>query len=482
MRDENKMNQKQEKGLKLLNIGVIGGCMVVMFCLCLQKSLTYDEAYTIGMISRSYGDIIDITANDVHTPFYYFVLKFFCDLFGPWKMQAAKLFSLLFFGGHLIVGGCICRKIYNRKVEFYWLLLAGIMPAMVVQATCARMYTLGLFLFTLTIYQAYSIWQEEKISKWVGFTITAVLTMYVHTYSMLEIFVLYVLLAILILKKKRYKSLVPYSISGVIAAICYIPWLLVLMEQMGTRSAKSDIPKLTYYEVDSYFAEWFSNLENPQPLAILFGIALFIYISYYVRKYVSETKDYIPYAGLLIAAVVVTAAFILSANVVNSFLGRYIFPVFGAIWLFVAVGLEKVESYWKKGVIVFGIIVCGFFAYKEEWRLEQDAGVELYLSFMEENLGENDVIMADMFTDTMISVYIPQAQYMVYGYKEPYLPFANLDAFQRWEQLDGVDTVWYVERTPGKANVLEEYYNREPALEFSFSHYTFTLEKLTRKK
>ncbi len=473
---------KQEKIWKLLNIGVICGCTVVMFLLCLQRSLTYDEAYTIGMISRSYGDIIDITANDVHTPFYYFVLKFFCDFFGAWKMQAAKVFSLLFFIGHLVLGGHFCRKVYNRKVEFFWLLLTGIMPAMVVQATCARMYTLGLFLFTLTLYQAYQIWQEEKVLRWVGFTVSAVLTMYVHTYSMLEVFVLYLLLAVLFLKKKRYKSLLPYSISGVVAAACYVPWLFVLMEQMGTRSEKSGISKLSYYEVDHYFAEWFSNLENPQPLAILFGVALFVYVSFYVRKYVEETRDYIPYAGILIAAVILTVALIVSANVVNSFLGRYIFPVFGAIWLFVAVGMEKVGSDWKQGLIVLGIIASGFFAYKEEWRLEEDAGVELYLSYMEEHLGENDVIMADIFTDTMVSVYIPDANYMVYGYKEAYLPFANLEAFQFWEQLDGVDTVWYVERTPGKASVLGEFYEREIALEFTFSHYTFTLEKLTRKK
>lgn len=473
--------EKQEEHLKKINRLLICLCAGVLFLLCLKETLGYDEAYTIGMINRSYLDIIKITANDVHTPFYYFLLKFFCDMFGPLKIYAAKIFSLIFFVLHLVVGGKLCRKLYGRKVEFYWLLLSGFMPIMVIHSTWARMYTLGLFLFTVTAYLAYSLYKEETVKKWCLFTAVSVMTMYVHTYSMLEVFVLYLILAGVLLKKKRYGSMKAYCISGAVAGLCYVPWLLVLVKQMGARSGTGTLAKLTYYGVDVYLAEWFSHSINPRPLEILFSVALFIYVSYYVRKYVAETKDYIPYAGMGIAAVIVTGAVALSAMVVNSFSGRYIFPVFGLIWLFVAVGIEKIEAFWKKAVIVVLILLCAFFTYKEEWRLEKNEGVEQYLAFMEENLGDNDIIMADIFTDAMISVYIPDAEYMVYGYKAPYIPFANMEAFYDWGQLEGVDTVWYVERTPGKASQLAEHFDTEIVLEFSFSHYDFYLEKATRR-
>lgn len=483
---QNKMVMKTTDGISEKRFGIINRvvvcvCTFFLFILCMKETLGYDEAYTIGMINRSYWDIIKITANDVHTPFYYFLLKFFCDIFGPWKIYAAKIFSLIFFVLHLVIGGRMCRKLYGRKVEFYWLLLTGFMPLMVIHSTWARMYTLGLFLFTVTAYFAYSLYKEESVRKWCLFTAASVMTMYVHTYSMLEVFVLYLIIAGIFLKNKRYRSMKAYCISGVVAGLCYLPWLLVVMRQMGARSGAGTLAKLTYYGVDVYFAEWFSHSINPRPLEILFSVALFIYVSYYVRKYVDETKDYIPYAGMGIAAVIVTGAVTLSATVVNSFSGRYIFPVFGLIWLFVAVGIEKIEASWKKGIIIVLILLCAAFTYKEEVRLEKDAGVKQYLAFMEENLGEDDIIMADIYTDALISVYIPEAKYMIYGYMPSYIPFDNMEAFYDWDQLEGVDTVWYVERTPGKAAQLGDYFDTEIVLEFSFSHYDFYLEKATRR-
>lgn len=77
--------EKQEEHLKKINRLLICLCAGVLFLLCLKETLGYDEAYTIGMINRSYLDIIKITANDVHTPFYYFLLKFFCFTFGGWR-------------------------------------------------------------------------------------------------------------------------------------------------------------------------------------------------------------------------------------------------------------------------------------------------------------------------------------------------------------------------------------------------------------
>lgn len=477
--------EKQDKILKILNVIVIVVCTGVMLLLCIHQSLTYDEAYTIGMINRSYADIVEITANDVHSPLYYFVLKFFCGALGDFQIYATKLFSVIFFVGHLVLGGVFCRKIYSRKVEFYWLVLNGFMPAMVIQAASVRMYSMGLFFFTLTAYLAYSVYKEESPKKWIAFTVISILTMYIHTFTMMEVFVLYLLMLVVLVIKKRYKSLISFFTSGVIAGASYVPWLSVLWHQMrrwaGAEEGWSNtIEELTFYNSDKFLAEWFSSLENPQPLAVLFGVALLIYVTYYVRRHIDETKDYVPCVGMIIAGVVVAAATIVTISIVPCFLGRYIFPVFGLIWLYVAVGLAKVKEYWKKGVIVVCVLVCGACAFREEWRLDRDEGINEYIAFMEENFDEDDVIMADIFTDAMMTIYSPEGRYMIYGNKPDCLPFDNLEVFREWEQLDGVDTVWYVERREGMVHQLDEKYTSEVALRFSFSHYNFILQKATR--
>ncbi|MBO5347470.1 MAG: hypothetical protein J6A45_04990 [Lachnospiraceae bacterium] len=479
--------QTQDKILKIMNVVVVVACTCMSLLLCITQSITYDEAYTIGMINRSYVDVVEITANDVHSPLYYFVLKFFCGELDNLQIYAAKLFSAIFFVGHLTVGGLFCRKIYNRKVEFYWLVLNGFMPAMVIQAASVRMYSMGLFFFTLTAFLAYRIYQEETKKRWIEFTLASILTMYIHTFTMIEVFVLYLLMFALLVNKKRYRSLRAFFASGVIAGVAYVPWLGVLWHQMrrwiGVEEGWSNtIEELTFHNSDKFLAEWFSSLENPQSLAILFGVALLIYVLYYVRRYTNDTKDFVPYVGMIIAGVVVAAAVIVSISIVPCFLGRYIFPVFGLIWLYVAVGVVEVKEYWKKGVIVVCILLCGASAFRMEWRLDRDEGISEYIAFMEENFDEDDVIMADIFTDAMMTIYSPEGRYMIYGYKPPCLPFDNLEVFQQWDQLDGVDTIWYIERREGMVHQLDEKYQSEIALRFSFSHYNFIVQKATRKE
>lgn len=479
--------EKQNDILKIMSLVVVGACAGMTLLLCIKQGITYDEAYTIGMINRSYADIVEITANDVHSPLYYFVLKFFCGSLGDYQIYATKLFSVIFFIGHLVLGGLFCRKIYNRKAEFYWLVLNGFMPAMVIQAASIRMYSMGLFFFTLAAFFAYRVYKEESVQKWIEFTLVSIVAMYIHTFTMIEIFVLYLLMLVLFISKKRYKSLKPFFVSGVIAGAAYVPWLGVLWHQMrrwaGVEEGWSNtIEELTYYNSDKFFAEWFSSLENPQSLAVLFGAGLLIYVSYYVRKYVDETKDIVPYIGLIIGGVVVASAIIVTISIVPCFLGRYIFPVFGLIWLYVAVGITEVKEYWKKGVIVASVLLCGVCAFREEWRLEKDEGIKEYVAFMEENFDEDDVIMADIFTDAMMTIYSPEGRYMIYGNKPECLPFDNLEVFQEWEQLDGVETVWYIERREGMVHQLDEKYSSEIVLRFSFSHYDFILQKATRRE
>lgn len=477
--------EKNDKILRFINIGLIVFNTLIMLFLCRNISLHYDEAYTIGMINRNYMDIVEVTSNDVHSPLYYFILKAFCDLFGIAKIQMSKVFSVLCFEAFLILGSWFCRKNYNPKVEMYWLILAGFMPPMIIQATNVRMYALGVLMFTLTGMMAYEVFKTNRIKYWILFTISSVITMYLHTFCMIEVFLLYIILFIAILRQKKMKSVLPYVISGATAALSFVPWLVILWHQMrrwaGVEAGWGNtLEELTFYNVDRFFAEWFSNLERPQSMAVLFGVGLLIYISYYTRTYVKETKDRIPNMGLLIAGIVTAIGVIVSVYIVPCFLGRYVFPVFGLVWLFVAIGLDRMEENWKKIIIVLAVFLCGFFAYKAEYELEVDTELKQYIEFVEENVEEGDVVMFNNYHNSMVSIYAPGKEYMIYGHKPVCMPFEEVGVFKEWEQLDGVDTVWYITFTPGMAGMLGEYYTWESVMDFDFSYYTVYVEKATR--
>ncbi len=359
--------------------------------LSLYENFWYDEAYTIGMIQREFTDIIRTTSQDVHPPLYYILLKLFYIFPGMEQLLSVKVFSWLFYLAYLLLGAHICRKHYNRRVECFWLILSGFMSPMIVQATSPRMYTLAIFCVTLAMYMAYLSIKKEKAGYWIGFALVSAMTM----------------------------------------------WLLVLWRQFsrwaGWESGWSNtIEPFGLNSVKAWVAEWFSVFENPSIVVVLGCVIVFLTAGISGFKYVKRTKDFMSCAGVIFAGVVVVLAIIVTITIVPCFLGRYIFPLFGAVFLFVAIGLDNMQCRWIKGICALIIICCGLFTYRGEIVLENPEGLNNYRAYMDENMQQDELIMADAYFLMMMSIYYPDNDYMIYGAVPACMPFDGCKAFTAW--------------------------------------------------
>ena len=460
---------------------------VMYLYLAIQKTYHYDEAYSVGMIRNSFGEIIEITSQDVHSPFYYFALKLFCMIPGLSVLTGAKLFSWMFMLLYMIAGGIIVRRNYDWKICFYWLLLSGLIPSMMIQATTVRMYTMSLFFVTVASYLAYSLYKKESLKKWILFTILSVAAVYSHTFSMLEMVVVYILFIIATLCKKNFKSVAKIILSGVVVSVAYLPWLFSLWKQFARLAGLESgwqvhFEQVTLHSAITYLSEWFSSMENPDPKAVIFGTALLIYASYHARKYMEEAKDKLPGLGMWVAGIILTVGILVSLYVSPCFLGRYLFPLFGGVWLFVAVGIARNGSLWKQAVIVILVAFMGLSAFREEVRLENPDGLETYQAYVEtEMMQEEPVIMADRYFTLMLSIFYPEIDYMVYGYAPECLPFGDVEVFRDWSQLEGIDTVWFISFTDSSSGNISEQYEAVETFTFPYSYYTIKVEKMVRK-
>ncbi|MBQ7926922.1 MAG: glycosyltransferase family 39 protein [Lachnospiraceae bacterium] len=479
------MNEREERCYKKASVIVFIIANILYLIMAVGSNFNYDEAYTVGMIERTFGEIIDITSHDVHTPFYYFILKLFHMTLGMEQLISSKIFSWIFMVGYLLLGAYICRRHYDRRVEFFWMLFSCFMPAMMIQATNARMYTFALFEITLAAYLAYLLFQEESRWKWILFTISSILSVYTHTFTMITMVVIYALFIVTGFVRKRYKKVVHAFASGIIVSCFYLPWLLILWRQFsrwaGWESGWGNtIEELSLRSLYSYLAEWFSSLENPQPLVILSSILILLVAAFYMIKYVRQTKDWLPCLGVVVAAIVFVLAMLVSLLIVPCFLGRYVFPLFGGLWLFAAVGITRMSRKWVPMLVAAMVVVMGGFAFVEEMRLEDSEGVDIYRECMQE-YEEDDIIMADSYYLMMMSLYDKNAEYMIYGFKSEVLPFGNCEAFTSWEQLEDVGTVWYLSLKDFRIGNIDEYYECEYRKEFSYSYYDIVLEKYNKK-
>lgn len=455
--------------------------------LTLYENFWYDEAYTIGMIQRNFEDIIQTTSKDVHPPLYYILLKIFYIFPGMEQLLSTKVFSWLFYLGYLLLGTHICRTYYNRRVECYWLVLSGFLSPMIVQATSPRMYTVGIFCVTLALYWAHSMVKKDSLNYWVGFTIVSALTMYLHTFCMIEIFVLYVFLVFWTMFNKKYKMLGKVIVSGICVSVTYIPWLLVLCKQFsrwaGWESGWSNtIDEFSLRSVKIWLSEWFSTIESPKMIIVVLCVFVFTISGCSALMYMKKTKDYVPCIGVILAGSVVIAATIVTILIVPCFLGRYIFPLFGAVFLFVAVGIYNMRHGALKLLMLAIIIGCGLSTYKGELMLENPTGLNEYRTYMDTNMEEDELIMADSYFLMMMSIYYPENEYMIYGSIPPCMPFADCEAFTTWEMLENEDTVWYLSFADFKVGGLDEKYESVDRKEFKFYYYDVVVEKYVRKE
>ncbi len=117
--------------------------------------------------------------------------------------------------------------------------------------------------------------------------------------------------------------------------------------------------------------------------------------------------------------------------------------------------------------------------YRGELRLEYDRGLEEYQKFYEENVQEEDLIMATDIHTLYLNIYYPERAYLAYGYLPSFSPFRNTAVFTQWEQLEDVTgTIWLYAFADRDLPGFGPYYSCEPAFQFHYMYYDFAIYRL----
>ncbi len=478
------MEQRTSKVYHILWTALPYMGLIVWGALCITDNLWYDEAYTAALISHPLGELVRITSQDVHAPFYYILLKGFYTLCGGgphfWPL---KLFSLLWMFAYMLLGKYGVKRLYDEQTSVYFMLFSILMPSMCVQAGNARMYAMGLFFFTAAGLLACGILKQSSSAKWILLSLCGIGSVYSHTFSMIETFILYLILLGALLYRKKYALLKWYLASGLAVGLCYMAWLLVVYRQMQTRIASAGANEQLFvpdmYSLMDYCKEWFSAMDTPIMSVIYLGMALTLFLGYYAVDRMRSSKCYIPGWGMGILGLTALTGGLLSYYVTPCFLGRYIFPGFGALALFYAVGMKQISSLRVRAAVLLVFVCCFAAQYRSELKLEYDPGLQEYEAFFESNVGPEDMIMATDIHPLLLSVYHPDRQYMGYGYLPPFSPFRNTSVFTQWEQLgDVTGNIWLYGFAHRDMPDFAPYYNIEQAFRFHYMYYDFVICRL----
>lgn len=202
-------------------------------CIALdQRSIQYDDAFSVFLAERSLPEIVQGTAADTMPPLYYFLLHFWLQVSREvWFLRSLSVLLTL-ASGALLYG--LVSELAGEGAGLWAALFAAVSPMQIYHAQDLRMYALLEFCqlgYAFCLVKAWKAGQhgEKGAGWWVGVILSGAAAMYTHN---LAIFGLVAPNVYLLIKRdwKRQRRLI---LAQVGIAVLALPWLLLVPGQIA---------------------------------------------------------------------------------------------------------------------------------------------------------------------------------------------------------------------------------------------------------
>ncbi len=212
---------------------VIAGVALRVLALA-DRSLTWDETYSIFIASQPVTRVLVLTAaNEAHPPLYYLLLHWWVQVFGPGE-AAARALSVPIGTAIVLVTWMFGRRLIGEAPALLAAALVALAPSQVATAQEARMY--GLLALT-ALSSWWALWAGMtggRRASWVAYAVISAVMLYSHYYGF---FVLASHFAFLLWRRAPGDVWRRWTYATIGALALFMPWLPALPMQFGTGRA-----------------------------------------------------------------------------------------------------------------------------------------------------------------------------------------------------------------------------------------------------
>ncbi len=227
-----------------------------------------DEAFSWAVASAPFHEMLQMVAGDTHPPGHYVLLHAWIRIAGD------SIFAMRFLSGLFSLASVVCvywftREGFNGTVDrptdlaLAGTLLAAINPACASTAYMARMYAMLMFGTMLCALGCVMVLRGPRnLLPWALWGLGALVALYSHNYGM---FVLagsgiWLLGASLTARPSERAIIFRRTIlAGLLVALCYAPWVPVLVSQARRVSGGFWIPPMRLDQAVGVIAQLFSE-------------------------------------------------------------------------------------------------------------------------------------------------------------------------------------------------------------------------------
>lgn len=329
-----------DKALRRLTLAAAAVFLVLAAVGC-TGLLWYDEQFSAVLARHSWGELVSLTAQDVHPPLYYLILKALCmlpDTLWPGLYTVCcQIVSLLAYAGALLAAGLWGGRLFGARTGLLAVVCLGCMPSVMDYATEARMYSWGLLFVLLGALCAVEWLHAPRLVWAVGTGLFAAASLYTHYWAGAAAGMCLFCLAVLALIRRQPRRCAGLLAAGVGALILFAPWVPVLLTQMGGTASEGETVPLSLYLIRGYLEFLFSSGWGPLTLLTLVAIATGA-AAFGLRGRAdgpaAEGFALAAAAGLTLLLGMAAQQLLHPTRVI--FQGRYLVPALGLLWLGVA--------------------------------------------------------------------------------------------------------------------------------------------------
>ncbi|MFH0969568.1 MAG: glycosyltransferase family 39 protein [Patescibacteria group bacterium] len=156
----------------------------------LNRDFWYDEAFTGVTVKANFWEMIRITANDVHPPLYYILLKAF-SFFGNYSVLSIRLFSVIFglFGIWAVY--LFTKELFNKRAALFASLITAISPFAIQYSQEGRMYAMLSFFTVMAGYFFIKALKSGECRYYIGWGIFSGLSFLTHYMGVIFMIIFY---------------------------------------------------------------------------------------------------------------------------------------------------------------------------------------------------------------------------------------------------------------------------------------------------
>ncbi len=358
-----KQSKKELAGILFFLLGA--GMLICSAFLCSGSDIWYDEVFSLGLVRKPAGELISITARDVHPPLYYLILKLFLTAVPEntvaMQVTVAKLVSWLPFLCMLLLAVFPVKKYFGPLSAGLFFFLTMSMPGLSEYTVEIRMYGYAALFVTVAMTEAWGVLTEGRRKNWILLTGSALCACYTHYFACVAVCMVYLYVLIILLLKKKKKELRSFLISAVVCIICYLPWLLTAVtRQVGQVKESYWIQPVSLRTLGGCVKFLFAPAFSSGKLSAVTAVVLFLLFAgevlFVISRLLSREKQGRPLFSvkgaaqdmdrlifsigcLMPLAGIIIFGFLASILIKPVFVYRYMIPAMPCMWLSLAVFL-----------------------------------------------------------------------------------------------------------------------------------------------